>query len=65
MALRGGAQLWCEKTERGEANGRTQRALVAYSPPPSFLPGSFVTHETKCFIYFYLGQTAVLLFKSG
>eukprot|EP00561_Arcocellulus_cornucervis_P002427 CAMPEP_0185812266 /NCGR_PEP_ID=MMETSP1322-20130828/9105_1 /TAXON_ID=265543 /ORGANISM="Minutocellus polymorphus, Strain RCC2270" /LENGTH=130 /DNA_ID=CAMNT_0028508787 /DNA_START=21 /DNA_END=414 /DNA_ORIENTATION=+ len=27
--------------------------------------GSFVTHETKHFIYFYLGQVAVLLFKSG
>jgi dynein light chain LC8-type len=24
-----------------------------------------VTHETKHFIYFYLGQVAVLLFKSG
>jgi dynein light chain LC8-type len=27
--------------------------------------GSFVTHETKHFIYFYLGQVAILLFKSG
>ena len=27
--------------------------------------GSYVTHETKNFIYFYLGQVAVLLFKSG
>ncbi|KAI9593560.1 dynein light chain in complex with an in vitro evolved peptide dimerized By leucine zipper [Syncephalis fuscata] len=27
--------------------------------------GSYVTHETKHFIYFYLGQMAVLLFKSG
>ncbi|VEL32633.1 unnamed protein product [Protopolystoma xenopodis] len=26
---------------------------------------SYVTHETKHFIYFYLGQVAVLLFKSG
>jgi hypothetical protein len=24
-----------------------------------------VTHETKHFIYFYLGQVAILLFKSG
>jgi hypothetical protein len=31
-------------------------------PPP---PGSYVTHETKSFIYFYTGPTAVLLFKSG
>ena len=27
--------------------------------------GSFVTHETRYFIYFYLGQVAILLFKSG
>ena len=27
--------------------------------------GSYVTHETKHFIYYYLGQVAILLFKSG
>jgi dynein light chain LC8-type len=27
--------------------------------------GSFVTHETKHFIYFYIGALAILLFKSG
>ena len=27
--------------------------------------GSYITHETKHFIYFYLGQVAILLFKSG
>ncbi|KAI8052350.1 dynein light chain type 1-domain-containing protein [Syncephalis plumigaleata] len=27
--------------------------------------GSYVTHETKHFIYFYQGAIAVLLFKSG
>ncbi|KAH3762470.1 dynein light chain 2, cytoplasmic [Pelomyxa schiedti] len=27
--------------------------------------GSFVTHESKGFIYFYLGQVAVLLFKTA
>ena len=27
--------------------------------------GSYVTHEQKHFIYFYLGQIAILLFKSG
>lgn len=27
--------------------------------------GSYVTHETNNFIYFYLGQVAILLFKSG
>ncbi|KAJ5893376.1 dynein light chain type 1 [Penicillium taxi] len=26
--------------------------------------GSFVTHETKHFIYFYLDHTAILLFKT-
>nr|CDS29601.1 dynein light chain [Hymenolepis microstoma] len=26
---------------------------------------SYVTHETKHFIYFYAGQVAILLFKSG
>ena len=27
--------------------------------------GSFVVHESKCFVYFYHGQVAVLLFKAG
>ncbi|RZC32799.1 Dynein light domain containing protein [Asbolus verrucosus] len=27
--------------------------------------GSYVTHKTNHFIYFYLGQVAILLFKSG
>ncbi|KAF5394436.1 Dynein light chain [Paragonimus heterotremus] len=27
--------------------------------------GSYVTHETNNFIYFYLRRSAVLLFKSG
>lgn len=27
--------------------------------------GSFVTHETKHLIYFYMKQTAFLVFKSG
>jgi dynein light chain LC8-type len=27
--------------------------------------GSYVTHEMKGFIYFYLGNVAVLLFKNG
>ncbi|XP_012583980.1 PREDICTED: dynein light chain 1, cytoplasmic-like [Condylura cristata] len=27
--------------------------------------GSYVTHETKHFIYFYMGQVAILLFKCG
>ena len=50
----------------GERSHPTRVGLLTPSPPPpSSLQGSFVTHETKCFIYFYLGQTAVLLFKSG
>eukprot|EP00796_Vickermania_ingenoplastis_P013385 gene13385-9212_t len=27
--------------------------------------GSYITHETHCFLYFYFGQVAILLFKSG
>ncbi|XP_019573952.1 dynein light chain 1, cytoplasmic [Rhinolophus sinicus] len=27
--------------------------------------GSYVTHETTPFIYFYMGQVAILLFRSG
>ncbi len=27
--------------------------------------GSYITHESKHFIYFYVGQLAILLFKSG
>ena len=27
--------------------------------------GSYVTHETEHFIYFYLDRVAILLFKSG
>nr|CDS29000.1 dynein light chain [Hymenolepis microstoma] len=27
--------------------------------------GSYVTYETKHFIYFYMGNLAILLFKSG
>lgn len=27
--------------------------------------GAFVTHETKNYIYFYIGQLAVLCYKSG
>jgi len=27
--------------------------------------GSYVTHETKHFIYFYVGSLAILLFRAG
>lgn len=33
--------------------------------PMNMHAGSYVTHETKHFVYFYLGPVAVLLFKSG
>ncbi|XP_070368874.1 dynein light chain 1, cytoplasmic-like [Equus asinus] len=40
-----------------------------YSPTSHYIVGrnfrSLVTHETKHFIYFCLGQVAILLFKSG
>lgn len=34
-------------------------------PSPAAFSHRYVTHETKHFIYFYLGQVAILLFKSG
>jgi dynein light chain LC8-type len=27
--------------------------------------GSFVTHETRCFLYFYYAEKAVMMFKAG
>jgi len=27
--------------------------------------GSFVTHETRCFLYFYIGDKAVMIYKAG
>ncbi|CAM9670213.1 unnamed protein product [Chrysoparadoxa australica] len=27
--------------------------------------GSFVTHETRSFVYFYLGDKAVMMYKAG
>ena len=27
--------------------------------------GSFITHEVKCFVFFYLEDKAVMLFKAG
>merc|ERR1711977_568167 len=45
------------------------QALEKYNPTWHAIVGrnfgSYVTHETKHFIYFYLGQVAILLFKSG
>lgn len=67
VALRGGAQLWCVGGGMGKARqgGDKQTRNVGLTPPTHRHSGSFVTHETKCFVYFYLGHLAVLLFKSG
>ena len=40
------------------------KSLPTHSPTGRNF-GSYITHETKHFIYFYLGQVAILLFKSG
>ncbi|KAJ8041014.1 Dynein light chain 1, cytoplasmic [Holothuria leucospilota] len=47
------------KRQMDELHGPTWHAVVG----KHF--GSFVTHETKHFIYFYCGSYAFLLFKSG
>lgn len=47
------------KKEFDEKYGRTWHCIVGRNF------GSHVTHETRHFIYFYLGQVAILLFKSG
>lgn len=69
-----------DREQRGEKNGPTEEkkdnknlshtlSLFRLRNKSSLLPphkiGSYVTHETKHFIYFYLGHYAVLLFKSG
>ena len=77
MALRRREELWYggrkrEETGGGETNGRKKKEKpLSLSLSPFFKKhttshlGSYVTHETKHFIYFYLGHYAVLLFKSG
>lgn len=47
------------KKEFDKKHGTTWHCVVGRSF------GSYITHETKHFIYFYVGQLAVLLFKSG
>ncbi|CAK6445214.1 unnamed protein product [Pipistrellus nathusii] len=42
-----------------DKNNRTWHCIVGRNL------SSYVTHETKYFIYFYLDQEAILLFKSG
>lgn len=47
------------KKEFDKKHGATWHCVVGRSF------GSYITHESKHFIYFYVGQIAVLLFKSG
>ena len=60
------------KKEFDKKYNPTWHCIVGKHPLTNFLTmstgrnfGSYITHETKHFIYFYLGQVAVLLFKSG
>jgi dynein light chain LC8-type len=48
----------CIKRTMDERKGQTWHCIVGRNF------GSFVTHETKHFIYFYLGHCAILLFKT-
>lgn len=47
------------KKEMDQLYGATWHVIVG----ESF--GSYVTHEQGCFAYFYLGELAFLVFKSG
>ncbi|XP_068660552.1 uncharacterized protein [Aristolochia californica] len=47
------------KKEFDEKYGATWHCIVGRNF------GSYVTHETDHFVYFYLDQKAILLFKSG
>ena len=56
-------RVWALGGKRERRGDKQTHELDSLTHPPS--TGSFVTHETKCFVYFYLGHLAVLLFKSG
>eukprot|EP00223_Ostreococcus_mediterraneus_P008741 CAMPEP_0179707270 /NCGR_PEP_ID=MMETSP0937-20121108/4765_1 /TAXON_ID=548131 ORGANISM="Ostreococcus mediterraneus, Strain clade-D-RCC2593" /NCGR_SAMPLE_ID=MMETSP0937 /ASSEMBLY_ACC=CAM_ASM_000575 /LENGTH=94 /DNA_ID=CAMNT_0021580547 /DNA_START=20 /DNA_END=304 /DNA_ORIENTATION=- len=47
------------KKEFDRKHGSTWHAIVGRNF------GSYVTHESGYFIYFYVGQVALLLFKAG
>ncbi|KAF5397112.1 Dynein light chain [Paragonimus heterotremus] len=49
----------CLKKEMDKRYGPTWHCIVGRNF------GSYVTHEAKNFLYFYMGQSSVLLFKSG
>jgi len=61
--------------EDWEANGEAVVAAVKKAFDEKWGPhwhvvigknfGSFVTHETKRFLYFYIGDKAVMVFKAG
>ncbi|PKS08240.1 hypothetical protein jhhlp_005182 [Lomentospora prolificans] len=52
------AKFTIEKIQFDERKGPTWHCIVGRNF------GSFVTHETKHFLYFYLGHCAILLFKT-
>ena len=61
-----GATLVSTKRRGGRRTDTRAAAAASFAHATSFLPsGSYVTHETKNFIYFYLGPMAVLLFKTA
>ncbi|XP_032711335.1 dynein light chain 1, cytoplasmic-like [Lontra canadensis] len=70
-------QEWVECTTQALEKYNIERDIVAYMKKEfdkEYNPtwdcimvrnfSSYVTNETKCFNYFYLGQVAILLFKS-
>merc|ERR1711881_785785 len=60
---------WRSTTLRRTSRPTSRRSSTKSTTPPHCIVGrnfgSYVTHETRHFIYFYLGQVAILLFKSG
>lgn len=67
MAIK--AMQACKNVEKDVAQVLRKEFEKKYNPTWHCIVGkrfgSFATHETGHFIYFYLGQTAFLLFKTG